>query len=132
MCEKVLKTCLADRYPRDAFLLADKLSITCFEKESDIRVLVEDQLKTCGVEYFDFYLMHALSAERHSQFTASNAYKVVAELKAEGKLRHVGFSFHDSAEVLDQILTEHPELEFVQLQFNYVDYNDPKVQLLWC
>ena len=130
--EKVLKTCLADRYPRDAFVLADKLSITCFEKESDIRVLVEDQLKTCGVEYFDFYLMHALSAERHIQFTASNAYKVVAELKAEGKLRHVGFSFHDSAEVLDQILTEHPELEFVQLQFNYVDYNDPKVQSRLC
>ena len=130
--EKVLKTCLADRYPRDAFVLADKLSVTCFEKESDIRDLVEDQLKTCGVEYFDFYLMHALSSERHSQFTASNAYKVVAQLKAEGKLRHVGFSFHDSAEVLDQILTEHPELEFVQLQFNYVDYNDPKVQSRLC
>ena len=130
--EKVLKTCLADRYPRDAFVLADKLSVTCFEKESDIRDLVEDQLKTCGVEYFDFYLMHALSAERHSQFTASNAYKVVAQLKAEGKLRHVGFSFHDSADVLDQILTEHPELEFVQLQFNYVDYNDPKVQSRLC
>ena len=130
--EKVLKTCLTARYDRSAYLLADKLSVTTFEKESDIRDLVEDQLKTCGVEYFDFYLMHAVSATRHQQFTASNAYKVVAELKTEGKLRHVGMSFHDSAEVLDQILTEHPELEFVQLQFNYVDYNDPKVQSRLC
>ena len=130
--EKVLKTCLTDRYDRSAFLLADKLSVTTFEKESDIRALVEDQLATVGVEYFDFYLLHAVSATRHQQFTASNAYKVVAELKAEGKLHHVGMSFHDSAEVLDQILTEHPELEFVQLQFNYVDYNDPKVQSRLC
>jgi predicted aldo/keto reductase-like oxidoreductase len=130
--EKVLKTCLIERYDRSAYLLANKLSCSCFKEEAEVRALTEDQLKTCGVEYFDFYLFHAVSATRYQQFTDSKAFKIVAEMKAEGKLRHVGMSFHDSAEVLDQILTEHPELEFVQLQFNYVDYNDPNVQSRLC
>lgn len=130
--EKALKTCLVDRYDRSRFLLANKLSGSFFEKEEEIRPLIEDQLKTCGVAYFDFYLMHAMSAERHRKYTEMHAYDIVQQLKAEGKLRHVGMSFHDSAEVLDQILTDRPELEFVQLQFNYVDYNDPKVQSRLC
>ena len=130
--EKALKTCLADRYDRSQFLLADKLSPTFFEKEAEIRPLIEDQLEACGVEYFDFYLMHAMSAERHQKYTEMHAYDIAQQMKAEGKLRHVGMSFHDSAEVLDKILTDRPELEFVQLQFNYLDYNDPKVQSRLC
>ena len=130
--EKMIKTCLADRYDRSAFLLADKLSDWLFEKEEEVRPMIEDQLKTCGVEYFDFYLMHAMSAERHEKYQKVRAYDIAQELKAEGKLRHVGMSFHDSAEVLDKILTDRPELEFVQLQFNYLDYNDPKVQSRLC
>ena len=130
--EKALKTCLADRYDRSQFLLADKLSPTFFEKEEEIRPLIEDQLAACGVEYFDFYLMHAMSAERHQKYTEMHAYDIAQQMKAEGKLRHVGMSFHDSAEVLDKILTDRPELEFVQLQFNYVDYDDPKVQSRLC
>lgn len=130
--EKALKTCLADRYDRSQFLLADKLSPTFFEKEEEIRPLIEDQLEACGVEYFDFYLMHAMSAERHQKYTEMHAYDIAQQMKAEGKLRHVGMSFHDSAEVLDKILTDRPELEFVQLQFNYLDYNDPKVQSRLC
>ena len=130
--EKMIKRCLADRHERSEFLLADKLSGGFFEKEADIRPLIEDQLKTCGVEYFDFYLMHAMSAERHQKYLDTRAYDIAQELKAEGKLRHVGMSFHDSADVLDKILTDRPELEFVQLQFNYVDYNDPKVQSRLC
>ena len=132
LSEKALKTCLADRYDRSQFLLANKLSGTFFEKEEDIRPLIEDQLATCGVEYFDFYLMHAMNAARHQTYLDTRAYEIAQEMKAEGKLRHVGMSFHDSAEVLDKILTERPELEFVQLQFNYVDYNDPKVQSRLC
>ncbi len=130
--EKMIKTCLAERHDRSEFLLADKLSTWFFEKEADVRPLIEDQLETCGVEYFDFYLMHAMNAERHQKFTDTRAYDIAQEMKAEGKLRHVGMSFHDSAAVLDQILTDRPELEFVQLQFNYVDYNDPKVQSRQC
>ena len=130
--EKMLKVCLSDRHDRSEFLLANKLSGSFFEKEEDIRPLIEDQLKTCGVEYFDFYLMHAMSADRHQKYMQTKAYDIAQQLKAEGKLRHVGMSFHDSAEVLDQILTDRPELEFVQLQFNYVDYDDPNVQSRLC
>ena len=132
MSEKMLKTCLTQRHDRSEYLLANKLSPTYFEKEEEIRPLIEDQLATCGVEYFDFYLMHAMSAERHQKYLDTHAYDIAQQMKAEGKLRHVGMSFHDSAEVLDQILTDRPELEFVQLQFNYVDYNDPKVQSRLC
>ena len=132
LSEKALKTCLVDRYDRSAFLLANKLSPTFFEKEEEIRPLIEDQLITCGVEYFDFYLMHAINSERYEKYVATHAFEIAQELKAEGKLRHVGMSFHDTAEVLDRILTERPELEFVQLQFNYVDYHDPKVQSRLC
>ena len=132
MSEKMLKACLAERYDRSAYLLANKLSPTFFEKEEEIRPLIEDQLATCGVEYFDFYLMHAMSAERHQKYLDTNAYEIAQQMKREGKLRHVGMSFHDTADALDQILTDRPELEFVQLQFNYVDYNDPKVQSRLC
>ena len=130
--EKVLKTCLADRHDRSRFLLANKLSTVCFENGDSIRDLIEDQLKTCGVEYFDFYLMHAMSADRHRKYSEAGAYETALQMRAEGKLRHVGMSFHDSAEVLDRILTAWPEIEFVQLQFNYVDYNDPNIQSRLC
>lgn len=130
--ELAVRDCLANRYPRSEFLLANKLSRNYFETGEEIRPLVLQQLELCGVEYFDFYLMHAMSAERHAFFQSIGAYDVVQTLKVEGKLRHVGLSFHDSAQVLDQILTDRPEMEFVQLQFNYVDLDDPKVQARAC
>jgi len=130
--EGVVKTCLTSRYPRESYVLTDKLSPTKFETEADIRPLFEDQLRQCGVEYFDFYLFHANSAARHEKFTQTRAYDIVQELKAEGKIRHVGMSFHDSARVLDKILTDRPEIEVVQLQLNYVDWDDPQVQSRKC
>ena len=132
LSEKALKTCLADRHDRSEFLLADKLSPTFFEKEEDIRPLFADQLDACGVEYFDFYLLHAMSASRFDKYVQARAYEICLELKAEGKIRHLGMSFHDTAEVLDQMLTAWPEIEFVQLQFNYLDYEDPRVQSRLC
>ena len=130
--ESALKQCLTNRYPRDSYVLADKLSITQFEKEEEILPLFESQLERCGVDYFDFYLIHANSAVRHERFKEMHAYDIVKGLKEAGKIRHMGMSFHDSARVLDKILTEVPELEFVQLQINYVDWNDPKVQARKC
>lgn len=126
--ERALKTCLTSRYPRERYLLADKLSGPFFKSEADIRPLFESQLEACGVEYFDFYLMHAQGAESFAHFKACRAYETAQALLAEGKIRHLGISFHDKAEVLEQILTEYPMLEFVQLQFNYLDYDDPIVQ----
>lgn len=130
--EVAIRNCLTSRYPRDAYLLTDKLSPGCFEKEEEIRPLFRLQLETCGVDYFDFYLLHANSRERHKFFKATRAYEIVQELKAEGKIRHVGMSFHDDAKTLDEILTAQPEIEVVQLQFNYADYIDPRVQSRDC
>ena len=86
----------------------------------------------CGVDYFDFYLMHSQNAENFQQFKACRAYETAFDLKAEGKIRHVGLSFHDRAEVLDRILTEYPQIEVVQIQFNYLDYDDIAVQSRKC
>ena len=130
--ELALREALTSRYPRDRYIIANKLSGSCFKEEKDIRPLFQSQLDACGVEYFDFYLMHAMSANRHDLYTKLHAYDIAQELKAQGKIRHVGFSFHDSAEVLDRILTDRPEMEFVQLQFNYVDQEDPNVQSRAC
>ena len=130
--EEAVKTCLADRYPRERFLLANKLSPNSFEKEDDIRPLVDLMLSKCGVEYFDFFLMHAMSASRFDKYVQARAYEICLELKAEGKIRHLGMSFHDTAEALDMMLTKWPEIEFVQLQFNYLDYESPTVQSRLC
>ena len=130
--EQAVKECLSSRYPRESFVLTNKLSFWCFEKEEDILPLFRDQLEACGVEYFDFYLMHAMSASRWDKYVQSRAYEIALELKAQGKIRHLGMSFHDTADVLDMMLTNWPEIEFVQLQFNYLDYESPTVQSRAC
>lgn len=130
--EKAIKVCLSDRYDRDKFLLANKLSDGFFEKQGDIEPFVRKQLEICGVEYFDFYLMHALSAKNYPKYVNEKAIATCFELKEKGLLRHVGMSFHDKATVLDKILAENPELEFVQLQFNYADYDDENVESFKC
>lgn len=128
--EPTVRQCLVERHPRDRFLLTDKLSGTFFQTEEEIRPFFESQLEITGAGYFDFYLMHALNANQYQKFTECNAFQVAQQLKNEGKIRHVGISFHDTPEVLEQILSEHPEIEVVQIQFNYADLEDPKVQSL--
>ena len=130
--ETALKACLTSRYPRSSYILTDKLTADYFHTEEDIRPLFESQLAACGVDYFDFYLMHAQGAGNYPHFRKCRAYETAFALKAEGKVRHVGISFHDRAEVLEQILSDYPEIEAVQIQFNYVDYNDPAVQSRKC
>ena len=126
--ELAVRRCLTTRYPRERYLLTNKLSGSFFKKESDIRPLFESQLEACGVEYFDFYLLHAISHENYDHFCRCNAFQAAQQLKAEGKVRHVGFSFHDTPQFLERVLTEHPEVEAVQIQFNYLDYDAPDVQ----
>ena len=130
--ELALKECLTSRYPREAYSLTDKLTDSYFTPETDIRPFFESQLEACGVDYFDFYLMHAQNADNFKKFKACRAYETAFALKAEGRIRHVGLSFHDRAEVLDQILTEYPQIEVVQIQFNYLDYDDIAVQSRKC
>ena len=130
--EIALKRCLTSRYPRESYVLTNKLSPNFFEKQEEIRPLVDQQLETCGVDYFDFYLMHAQNKARFERYKECRAYETVMELIKEGKVRHLGISFHDKAQVLDQILTEYPQIEVAQIQLNYVDMDDPIVESRKC
>ena len=130
--ELAIRQCLTSRYPREAYVLTNKLSPNGFTCKEDIEPLLDAQLAACGVEYFDFYLMHTQTRKIYEQYKKAEAYQEAFRLKEAGKIRHVGFSFHDSAEFLDELLTENPQIEVVQLQFNYVDYEDDRVQSRLC
>lgn len=126
--EKAIKHTLVERYERSQFLLADKLTECYIDQEQDIVPFFLKQLENCGVEYFDYYFLHAITKEYYEKFVRCNAFEVLKKLKQEGKIRHIGISYHDSAHLLDQILNEHPEIEVVQIQFNFIDYDDPVIQ----
>ncbi len=130
--EKVVKEAIIGRYPRESFQLASKMPVWLCKKPEDFRPLFDEQLERTGAEYFDYYLLHALDKERMVQMDDIGGWNFVKEMKELGLVKHFGFSFHDTADVLDQILTAHPEVEFVQLQINYVDWEDEKVQSRLC
>ncbi len=126
--ELAVGECLAKRHSRDEFLLTNKLTSAYFKKESDIRPFFETQLEACGVDYFDFYLMHSQNSTNYKHFKKCRGYETAFELKKEGKVKHVGISFHDRADVLEMILNEYPDIEVVQIQFNYLDYDDEAIE----
>ncbi len=126
--ETAIREGLTKRYPREKYILTDKLSGPYYEKEEDIRPLFQQQLEACGVEYFDYYLLHSMTRKSYDKAVACNAFEVCKELLAEGKIKHLGMSFHDGPELMEEILSSHPEIEVVQIQFNYADYDDPTVQ----
>ncbi len=130
--ELAIRECVVKRYPRESFVLANKLSVWYYQTKEDIRPLFESQLEACGVDYFDVYLFHCITKDIYQKNIQNDAFSIVDELKKEGKIKHIAISFHDSAEFLDEVLTKHPQIEFVQLQFNYLDYDDPGVQSKAC
>ena len=130
--ELAIGRCLSARYDRSSFVLANKLTSPYFNCKDDIRPFFEKQLEACCVDYFDFYLIHAVSSGSYPKYRDNEAFSVASELKKEGKIGHIGISFHDSAEFLDKVLTENSCIEFVQLQFNYLDFDDPGVQSKAC
>lgn len=130
--EIALREAVVKRYPREQYIVADKLSFGMIDKAEDMQPFFEEQLERTGLDYIDIYLLHALGKESYAKAQSFKAFEFAAQKKAEGKVKHVGFSFHDSAEVLDQILTEHPEVEYVQLQLNYLDWEDENVQSRKC
>ena len=130
--ERAVKSVLVDRHPRDSFLLADKMPIFRISEEKDAPILFEEQLERTGVGYFDFYLLHAMGADRMKTVRDCKVWQYLLQEKARGRIRRLGFSFHDSPEVLDSMLTELPEAEFVQLQINYADWEDGEVQSRRC
>ena len=127
--EEAIRKALVERYPRDSFTIATKCAawIDCKTREDAIGQF-ETSLKQTGAGYFDFYLFHNLGQNRTAYFDRFNVWDFVKKKKAEGKIRHIGFSFHSTPEELDTILNEHPEMEFVQLQINYADWENPSVQ----
>lgn len=131
--ERAAKACLVDRYPRDRFYLATKLPAWAGAKTAEeARQMFYTSLERTGAGYFDFYLLHNLGEQRTHYFDDYGIWDFLAERKKEGLIKHLGFSFHDKAELLDQILTAHPEMEFVQLQINYDDWESPYIESRKC
>jgi predicted aldo/keto reductase-like oxidoreductase len=131
--EEAAKLALVDRYPREKFQLATKLPAWAGAKNPDeAKQMFFTSLKRTGAGYFDFYLLHNCGAERTKVFDDFGLWDFVLALREKGLIKHAGFSFHDTADVLDDILTKHPEMEFVQLQINYADWNNPAVQSAKC
>lgn len=130
--ELAVRECITKKYPRESFILTDKLSNPFFNSEEEIDGYFETMLEACGVEYFDFFLMHAQNRKSYEKYKKCRAYEKAFEYKKQGKVRHVGLSFHDSPEILDKILTENPEIEIVQIQFNYLDTDNPSVESMGC
>ena len=132
--EHIVRQAVAERHSRDSFLLADKMPMMHLKGKTaeDQARIFDDQLQKCGVDYFDYYLLHCLDRNSYEAAKELDTFAFLMGKKAEGRLRHLGFSFHDRAEVLDRILTEHPEAEFVQLQLNYLDWEDGTVQSRLC
>ena len=127
--EKAVKEVLSKRYPRDRFMLATKLPAWSLKVPEDRDRIFNEQLERCGVEYFDFYLLHSLEDGSNGEtYERLDCFNWGLQKKAEGKIRHFGFSFHGSPECLIRTLDAHPEVEFVQIQLNYADWENPVVR----
>ena len=126
--EAALREALVKRYPRDSFVIADKMPVMRVTSAEDYPRFFQEQLERCGVEYFDYYLLHNMGRGRYESTEKFGGFAFIEDLKRKGKIRKIGFSFHDDAETLDRILTDHPEVDFVQLQINYLDWNSAVTQ----
>lgn len=127
--EVVARECLVKRYPRDSFQLATKLPAWCLKTKDDRDRIFDEQLERAGVDYFDFYLLHSLEdGSNYDTYEALDCFRWAMEKKEAGQIRHFGFSYHGTPELLEVVLDKHPEVEFVQIQLNYADWKNPLVQ----
>ena len=126
--QRVARTALVERYPRDSFTLATKLHSGFFNSLEDRDKIFNDQLEQTGAGYFDYYLLHGIEAGSYPKYEKLDCFNWLLDKKAKGLVKHAGFSFHDTPELLDEILTKHPEMEFVQLQINYLDWESEWIQ----
>lgn len=125
--EKAAKAALVDRYPRESFKLASKLCAWVMPTEKAAKQELYTSLERTGAGYFDFYLLHALQENNYKLYDKYHLWDFVKEQKEKGLIKHWGFSFHATPKILDELLTAHPDAEFVQLQLNYADWENPKV-----
>lgn len=126
--ERAIGHVVADRYPRDSFILSDKMPVKFMKDASELEPIFNEQLKKCHVDYFDFYLVHAISSDTYDKWTQEGLFEFLVKKREEGKFREFGLSLHETPEFLDKILTEHPEVDFVMLQINYLDWNSPAIR----
>ena len=130
--ESVAKQALVDRYPRESFTLATKLHAAFFNSLEDRDKVFHEQLQKTGAGYFDYYLLHGIEESMLPKYEQFDCFNWLLEKKQQGLVKHAGFSYHDSADLLDEILTRHPEMEFVQLQINYLDWESKWIQSRAC
>lgn len=130
--EKAAKIALVDRHPRESFTLATKLHAGFFNSREDMDKIFDTQLENTGAGYFDYYLLHGIEAGMYPKYEKFDAFGWLLNKKAQGLVKHAGFSFHDTPELLDEILTKYPEMEFVQLQINYLDWESQWVRSRAC
>ncbi len=127
--EVAAREALVNRYDRDKFMLATKLPAWEMKEEADVERIFNEQLERTGVDYFDFYLLHSIEeGGNYDNYEKYNCFEWGLKKKAEGKIKHFGFSFHGSPELLEKVLDDHPEIEFVQIQYNYLDRTNPVVR----
>lgn len=132
LSEPALREALVERYPRESYVLTTKLSNEFMRTKEEQERVFEDQLSRLGCGYFDYYLLHNQGAVNYRVSQELDSFSFVMGKKAEGKVRHIGISFHDKAELLDEILSAHPEIEVVQLQINYLDWENESIQSRRC
>ena len=130
--ETAVKKVLVDRHPRESFSVTSKLPTMLLKAQDDQKRIFAEQLERTGAGYFDVYLLHNLGTENYAKAKKFKSFEFVSNLKRQGIVKKIGFSFHDRAAVLDEILTEHPEVDYVQLQINYLDWEDAGIQSRLC
>lgn len=130
--EPALRKALVERYPRERFWLTDKITLNYIKKPEDQEPFFQHQLELCGVDWFDLYLIHNVGRASLDAFEKLGTFDFLRSLKERGYARHIGFSFHGTADVLEEVLQRHPDMEFVQLQINYLDWEDPTIQSRKC
>lgn len=126
--EEAIRRTLVEKYPRDVYTLADKLPAWKLTCQEDVERIFQESLNRTGVDYFDFYLLHSVEKSHYPTYEKYQCFDFIQEMKKQGKIKYIGFSFHDDADFLDKVLTEHPEIDFVQLQLNYLDWENGVIQ----
>ncbi|MBS5725678.1 MAG: aldo/keto reductase [Clostridiales bacterium] len=130
--EKIIRQVLTSRYPRDRFILTTKMPTMRLKEKEDLNRIFDEQLEKCGVDYFDYYLLHNLNTTHYEIAQRLNAFDFIRQKKQAGQVRKIGFSYHDGPQLLEQILTEHPYVDVVQLQINYLDWDSAGIQSRKC
>lgn len=126
--EEAIRQTLVEKYPRDVYTLADKLPAWKLACQEDVERIFQESLNRTGVDYFDFYLLHSVEKSHYPTYEKYQCFDFIQEMKKQGKIKYMGFSFHDDADFLDKVLTENPEIDFVQLQLNYLDWENGVIQ----